>query len=193
MRIGTRVWVTGALATGLAVLGCSSSGTPSGPTGGPVAGAQDTHCDLPDGGVAAQVTHLSTCNLPVQDAGPTVYGATNYNSEANDDDCKYHVAFTVTPVRENTNVTFTVTATTLIDGLPATGTNTLAEVFLNDTHPARNSGQKTTEQAGGVYQIGPIQFDLPGQWTVRFHLHEECQDQTADSPHGHAAFFIAVP
>ncbi len=157
-----------------------------------MSGAQDFHCDLPDGGIMTQVTDLSTCHLPV-DAGTADYGPTNYNSQANDDDCKYHVSFTVTPVRENTNVTFTVTATTLADGHPATGTNMIAEVFLSNTHPAPNSNQQTTEQPGGIYQIGPILFDAPGEWTVRFHLHEECQDETADSPHGHAAFYIQVP
>src|SRR5271165_55833 len=139
MRIDVKMAVIGAFATGFALLGCSSSG-PTGPVGGPVSGPMDTHCDLPDGGLQTQVTHLSTCNLPVQDAGPTDYGATMYNSEGNDDDCKYHVAFTVTPVQKNINVTFTVTATTLVDGLPATGANTHAEVYLNDTHPAPNSG-----------------------------------------------------
>jgi hypothetical protein len=191
MRTDMKALSVGAIAAALAVFGCSTSD--SGPTGGPVAGAQDTHCDLPDGGLQAQVTHISTCNLPVQDAGPTVYGATMFNSEANDDDCKYHVGFRVSPVRQNTNVTFTVTATTLVDGQPATGADVIAEVFLNDTHPAPNSGQKTVESLGGLYQVGPIQFDSPGQWTVRFHLHQNCQDQTPDSPHGHAAFFIAVP
>ena len=158
-----------------------------------MAGPADTHCDLPDGGVFAQVTHLSVCNLPVQDAGPTDYGATMYNSAADDDDCKYHVAFTVSPVQKNLNVTFTVTATTLIDGLAATGADVLTETFLNDTHPAPNSGTTTTESPPGTYSIGPVLFDESGQWMVRFHLHENCQDQTADSPHGHAAFFISVP
>ena len=96
-------------------------------------------------------------------------------------------------MRRNQNVTFTVTAVTKVDGLPATGANILAEVFLNDTHPAPNSGQATSEMPGGVYDIGPIVFDAMGQWTVRFHLHEDCQDATDDSPHGHAAFYIEVP
>lgn len=169
------------------LLGCGSS-TPSGPPGGPVAGAQDVHCN----GVPPQVVDLSSCNLNA-DAGAPDYGPTNYNSSADDDDCKYHVSFTQTPIYENTNVTFTVTATYLTDGGPATGANTITEVFLNDTHPAPNSGTTTTESPAGVYTIGPILFDAAGQWTVRFHLHENCQDATDDSPHGHAAFFMAVP
>jgi hypothetical protein len=140
----------------------------------------------------AQVVDLSTCHLTA-DAGTTVYGSTQYNSEGNDDDCKYHVKFTETPVRRNENVSFTVTAATLADGHPATGANIEAEVFLSDTHPAPNSGQATTEKSGGVYDVGPIKFDAAGRWTVRFHLHEDCQDATEDSPHGHIAFYIDVP
>jgi hypothetical protein len=181
----------GTLAAVLTLLGCSSSGV-TGPTGGPVSGAQDTHCDLPDGGIRAQVVNLASCHLNA-DAGAPDYGPANFNSEANDDDCKYHLSFTVTPVQEKLNTTFTVTAKTLADGLPATGADIIAEVFLNDVHPAPNSNTQTTEEAGGVYQIGPIVFDSAGQWTVRFHLHEDCQDATDDSPHGHAAFFISVP
>ncbi len=171
--------------------GCGSSDQ-SGPTGGPVAGAEDQHCTLPDGGVRSQAVDLSTCHAAV-DAGTPDYGPTLYNSEANDDDCKYHVKFTATPVRRNQNVTFTVSANTLADGQPAPGANIDAEVFLNDTHPAPNSGQQTTEKPGGVYDVGPIKFDAAGRWTVRFHLHEECQDSTEDSPHGHVAFYIDVP
>jgi hypothetical protein len=103
------------------------------------------------------------------------------------------VKFTATPIRRDQNATFTVTATTLADGHPATGANIDAEVFLNDTHPASNSGQGTTEKAGGIYDVGPIKFDAAGRWTVRFHLHEDCQDSTEDSPHGHVAFYIDVP
>jgi len=183
--------IVGGFGVTLAILGCSSN-TPTGPVGGPVTGPADTHCALPDGGQVAQVVDLSSCNLAA-DAGAPDYGPTNYNAEADDDDCKYHVSFTQTPVQENANVTFTVTAVYLTNGQPATGANTLTEVYLNDTHPAPNSGTATTETSPGVYSIGPIVFDEPGQWTVRFHLHENCQDATDDSPHGHAAFFISVP
>jgi hypothetical protein len=181
-----------ALSLLIAVTVGACSGGNSGPTGGPVTGPVDQHCMLPDGGVRAQVTDLSTCHLS-EPPGTPDYGPTLYNSEADDDDCKYHVKFTATPVRRNQNVTFTATATTKADGQPATGANVLAEVFLSDTHPAPNSGQATTERPGGVYDVGPIVFDQMGTWTVRFHLHEDCQDTTADSPHGHVAFYIAVP
>jgi hypothetical protein len=146
----------------------------------------------PRAGIAPQATDLSTCHASV-DAGTPDYGPTIYNSSGDDDDCKYQVIFTSTPIRRNQNVTFTVTAKTLTDLQPATGANILAEVFLTDTHPAPNSGQATTEKSGGIYDVGPIKFDAAGRWTVRFHLHEDCQDSTEDSPHGHVAFYIDVP
>jgi hypothetical protein len=59
-------------------------------------------------------------------------------------------------------------------------------------HPSPSTGS-TTETSPGVYQIGPIVFDQPGQWTVRFHLYGSCFDLAPDSPHGHAAFFVQVP
>jgi hypothetical protein len=53
------------------------------------------------------------------------------------------------------------------------------------------------ELGNGTYKVGPIQFKnpLPGasKWIVRFHFNACCSDAPADSPHGHAAFFVSVP
>jgi hypothetical protein len=174
-----------------AVVACS--GGDEGPTGGPVSGTADVHCRESDGGVKVQHISASSCLPEPGDGGTVGYGPTLYNAEADDDDCKYHVRFTNTAVRRNSNVNFTVTAAVKETGAPATGAKISAEVYLNETHPAPNTGQRTTEQSGGTYVVGPIQFDQPGQWTVRFHLHEDCSDEPEDSPHGHVAFFISVP
>ena len=188
MTHGVRVRVhLATLAFGLALaIGCGSS-EGEGPTGGAVSGPADTHC-----AGMSQAVDLSVCHANVPPGDPD-YGPTVYNAEADDDECKYHVKFTATPIRRDQNVTFTVTATTLADHQPAPGANIDGEVFLNDTHPAPNSGQQTTEKSAGVYDVGPIKFDAAGRWTVRFHLHHDCQDSTEDSPHGHVAFFIEVP
>jgi hypothetical protein len=164
----------------------------SGPAGGPVAGPVDAHCTLADGGMQAQPLNPASCHL-TGGIGTVDYGPTLHGSEADDDDCKYHVSFTSTPVYENTNVTFTLVATEKATGKPATGANLVAEVFLSATHPAPNSGQKATESPPGTYQIGPVRFDAKGQWTVRFHLREECTEASTDSPHGHVAFYLQVP
>ena len=179
----------------------------NGTYGGPVLGAADNHCfQLPDGGspggpMAVQTTAQSSCTPTGIDAGPPTgptYGPTMYNASSNDDDCKYVVGYSSTPIQQGTNVTFTVTAIKTADGTPATGAMQGTafpgiEVFLNDHHPAPNTNPSATEVQPGVFTTGPIRFDAPGQWTVRFHFHEECEDLLPDSPHGHAAFFVNVP
>ena len=162
----------------------SSSGADAGQTGGPVTGQADTHCQAPDGAMNQQPTSQAACNpdlgtADLSGSGGATYGGTLYNAEGNDDDCKYHVKFTVSAVRQNQDVTFTVTPTSRVDGKPVTGAQIRAEVFLSDTHPAPNAATKTTEQSG-VYTIGPVHFDAAGRWTVRFHLFEDCADVAGD-------------
>ncbi len=193
----------------------SSGGTAdAGPGGGPVSGAQDAHCKA-DGGVTQSVSaascHPGDGGAP-DDAGAggdgggggITYGDTEFNAEGDDDDCKYHVKWSATSVRQGADVTFTVTVTTKdaasspMRPLPGEGTGGLipvrAEVYLNDTHPGPNTKQTSAETSTqGTYTVGPIRFDASGNWTVRFHFHESCEDTRDDSPHGHAAFFVQVP
>ncbi|HTO98110.1 MAG TPA: hypothetical protein VMK66_13765 [Myxococcales bacterium] len=159
-----------------------------------MSGPVDTHCTLPDGGTIAQEVNQASCAGSGGDAGVADYGDTLYNSEGDDDDCKYHVRFSNSDIEQNKDVNFTVVATVKAPpGGAATGANIIAEVFLNDTHPAPNSGQHVTESPPGTYNVGPIRFDAAGRWTVRFHLHEDCADEAEDSPHGHVAFYLDVP
>jgi hypothetical protein len=179
----------------------STTPTPTpdaGPTGGPVSGAKDAHC-----GSKVQPTSQDACHPDAgapqddggaDDAGDTpAYGPTMYNDEADDDDCKYHVKWSADAIRQGSDVTFTVIATAKSDGKPLTGSPVRAEVYLNDTHPAPNTKQASKETTAGTYSVGPIRFDQPGQWTVRFHFFENCVDLLDTSPHGHAAFFVSVP
>jgi hypothetical protein len=121
------------------------------------------------------------------------YGCTMYNAEGDDDDCKYHVSWKSTAVKENAGVTFYVTATRRADGQPATGADVQLEVYLNPYHPTPSLNIPNTESPGGNYKVGPVVFDAAGTWTVRFHFYEMCSDVPDDSPHGHAAFYVAVP
>jgi len=175
----------------------------NGPTGGPVSGPVDGHCYvLPDGGFPGgsfqpQAVSQASCFVGA-DGGvepPPSYGATHANSASADDDCKYLVGWWSTPIQQGVNVTFYVSVAYALDGTPMTGAaaNSIAEVFLNSSHPAPNSSQVTAEVSPGLYSIGPIRFDKSGQWTTRFHFNEECYDVASDSPHGHAAFFVNVP
>jgi hypothetical protein len=133
------------------------------------------------------------------------YGETLYNKSGVDDDCKYDVSWTSTPVRKGESVTFTVTATSKSSGEPlekiaaqATGAVALSRVEpyvpCDPTHvpPRADLTAQIKETAPGVFSVGPIVFDESGRWVVRFHFYEECVDSET-SPHGHAAFFVDVP
>ena len=181
----------------LVAIAVASACSSEGPTGGTVLGPLDTHCTLADGGVMAQETDPAACHPDSgkHDAEMAVYGPTQYNAEGDDDDCKYHVKFSSTPIRQRQDVNFTVTATRTTDGTLVTGANiiTIPDVFLSETHPAPNTSRKTSEGPTGTYKVGPLRFDAPGRWTIRIHLYEECADVLETSQHGHAAFYIDVP
>jgi hypothetical protein len=178
-------------------------------------GPADDHC----ASSAAQPTDAAACFIDdagasdpdAGDAGassePCAYGDTQFGQEGDDDDCKYHVAWTSTPICEGAGgVIFTVTATNLTDGTAATGIPhgivtepfipSIADAACDDrtTHPGPSTGGLLVEtpSGSGIY-VGSVVFDAPGDWTLRFHLHEECFDVLPDSPHGHIAFHIAVP
>jgi hypothetical protein len=193
------------------VAACSSSsnnndaGASCSTSGGPVSGAADTHCAAVDGG-APIVQPVSASSCFVDAAAPTdaaaddggtpdnPYGPTLIGAEGDDDDCKYHVKWTASPICTGADVTFTVSVTVKATGKPMTGAPVNPEVFLSETHPAPSSHPTSNEtQTAGTYTVGPVRFDKSGNWTVRFHFNEQCSDLSPDSPHGHAAFFVSVP
>jgi hypothetical protein len=151
-----------------------------------------------DGGTGADAGPPPTPGLCGENGGG--YGGTMVGTEGDDDDCKYHVSYTVSPLCENSGTYFVVTASYLTrNGAPLTGASPFAELCLNNTHPGPNidssppeGQQQVVEGPPGTYTIGPVQFDAPGKWTVRFHFNEFCCDADG-SPHGHAAFFVNVP
>jgi YtkA-like len=184
-----------AMVAAVLALGCGSStpSAPTGPAGGMVMGAADVHCTT-SAGMTVQPTNASSCTSSAPSSGPVVCGDQMYGNDGDDDDCKYHVQWTSTPIYENTAVSFTVTVTKLADnGAPVTGANTSVEAFLSIVHPAPPLKQTKTEMPPGTYAVSPVQFDAPGRWTVRFHFFETCDDTLPDSPHGHAAFYVDVP
>ena len=149
-----------------------------------VVAAEDAGGSTGDGGDAGNSDGGAT---DTPDYGPTLSG-----SEGDDDDCKYHVKWQSTAVSENADVTFQIIATVKKDNSPLAGAKPYAEIYLNETHPAPNTPVATTETMPGTYTIGPVRFDQPGNWNVRFHFDDQCNDSET-SPHGHAAFFVKVP
>jgi hypothetical protein len=144
-------------------------------------------------GTTTDASVQTDAGAPTSDYGPTMYG-----SAGNDDDCKYYVSWISTPIQEHVDTYFTVTAVRLADMKPATCAGIIPDVSLVpadggiSTHGLPGT-PPSPEIMPGVYKVGPLPFDAPGTWTVRFHLYEECSDNPEDSPHGHAAFFVNVP
>jgi hypothetical protein len=169
-------------------------------TGAPATGSNDpNHCKSDAGTDIKQAT--GKCQKDSSSAAPPTpgsdagsgYGATLYGTSGDDDDCKYHVAYTVPPICENEGVTFHATVTNTVDGKPTTGAYPYLEYTLDELPTASTVTQSYKETSPGVYDVGPIVFDRPGKWTARFHFFEDCSDAPDDSPHGHVAFYIQVP
>ena len=169
------------------------AGTATGGDGGRDAGAAaGGHAG--DGGRDAR----GGADADVGSADSSDYGPTLYGSAANDDDCKYFISWVATPIQQNTDTYFTVTAIRLADGKPASCAGIRPDISLSLTHGVPAPRDPAVEVAPGVYKVGPIRFDTAGNtpghyWTVRFHLYEECSDSREDSPHGHVAFYVKVP
>jgi hypothetical protein len=135
-----------------------------------------------------------------------------FGQEGDDDDCKYHITWSSTPICEQPgSVTFTLKATRKSDGSALTGACTSTEVFATTpgdqdastycdsfSHHASPSFGPMKETDPGTY-VGAVAFDkipadagAPGAWTVRFHFFEGCTDLPT-APHGHGAFHVTVP
>jgi hypothetical protein len=208
--------VLGALGAGIvAVLAActSSSATPSttcSDGGAAARGAADTHC-----AGKAQPTDVASCHPDVavgDDGGPAgddggggddagdigncgdpAYGATMFGNHGGDDDCKYDVTWSAPPICEGQPIIFTVTVKSMTDQSAVTGANVTPDVVLNCNHATPAQAAPSPETPSGTYKVGPVVFDKPGRWVVRFHIHGECADLLPTSQHGHAAFWVDVP
>jgi hypothetical protein len=165
--------------------------------------------------MTVQSVDPASCHVTSDGAVPAStcsYGETLFGQEGPDDDCKYHVAWTSTPICEGgAGVVFTLVATYLGTDQPLTGAQTNIEYYIpkvSDAGPDAGYCDDQTTHLGptlgtmGLYQmtettpgtyVGQIKFDAPGEWTLRFHFDESCDDVADTSPHGHAAFHITVP
>jgi hypothetical protein len=120
----------------------------------------------------------------------------HYGNKAPDDDCKYDTSFTTTCLEVGKNVTVSLVLRQRATGNPGNGAvPDSPEIFLADkpSHISPSNAIKSVEGPLGTYQIGPIVFDQPGRWVIRFHYFETCSDLPADSPHGHVAYYVDVP
>jgi hypothetical protein len=194
---------------GLFITGCSTddakTATSTGCTtqGGAVPGQADGHCSESGKAIVQEVNQAScqgsagsgTSDAGTEDAAapPEEEAAVLFGNEGDDDDCKYHVKWSSSPICSTEPVTFELTLTNKTTNAPVTGAQPDIDAFLSDTHVAPNSGTKVTETQPGTYTIGPVRLDAAGKWTIRFHFFETCSDAPEDSPHGHVAFYVQVP
>jgi hypothetical protein len=112
-----------------------------------------------------------------------------YGMQGDDDDCKYHVTWSSTPICEGPAP---VSAAEVFTTTPLDAGGDAGYCDNQSSHEDMNNHfGAMTENPPGTY-TGPIYFDKPGAWTVRFHFNENCND-VAGSPHGHAAFHVTVP
>jgi hypothetical protein len=177
--------------------GCYADASTAGDDGGG-GGGGDAAIDAPaDAAPADAATDAAPSDAGgdgnIGNCGDDRYGPTMYGTSGGDDDCKYDVSWTSTPICRNQPVYFTVTAKNRTDESPLTGANAIPDVVLNCAHPIPNVPPPSQETMPGIYTVGPIMFDMPGRWVFRFHFHEECMDFSPESPHGHAAFYVDVP
>jgi hypothetical protein len=153
------------------------------------------------GGSSAGSAGTADCNLS-HDSG---YGDNLYNGSGDDDDCKYHVTWSATPIQKNQPFTLTITATNKTTGAPletiaAQEPGKLAlsriEPFMpcEPSHLAPTSDYEApvTQIGPGKFTVGPVVFDESGRWVIRYHFYEECFNNVT-TPHGHIAFFVQVP
>ena len=154
--------------------------------------------ELPSGGAGG----VTDCNF-AHDAG---YGDPLYNDSGDDDECKYHMSWTSTPIQKNQPFTVMVKATNLQTGAPLAnlpdqepGTVALSRIepFVpcDPVHLPPTStleGQHVTETGPGEFSVGPLVFDESARWEMRFHFYGDCFNNSA-TPHAHIAFFVDVP
>jgi hypothetical protein len=171
--------------------GASGSGGSGAPPDGGSAGAKDAGSGGTSGGDAA------ACGGPVPSSMPDTHCATpdggrgdsvppHNGNEADDDNCLYHMKFTVPCIQRNQNVSFTLDMKNLGTMTPATGAAPEIEATIGN-HPIPNSNPMTTEK-NGVYTIGPVRFDRMGRWTLTFHVYD-----SAPAKHSHVSFYLDVP
>ena len=192
-RSALRLAIAMALALA-ATAGCSSDSPPPPAQcmsdGGAVPGTAPDTCM----GMFTAVGMCMSADGGDVDAGaPEPLPDPNVGTSNNDDDCKYKVSFTYDCVQKGAPGTVFVVSlkSSTMNNAPVPGADAYVEAYLNANHPA-SGNTASTEPTDGTYRIGPVVFDQSGKWTVRFHFFPNCSD-VADSPHGHAAFFIDVP
>ena len=159
-------------------------------------GCSDTHCEW-DGGVLVRNADYASCGIaapdPSSDAQPSGGLAQMAGSLSLDDDlCEFHAVVAPECVAGPTALFFDAELSSAMGGAVPAGAKPYIEAFSSPTHLAPSVGD-STEMGTGLYRIGPVTFDVSGQWTVTIHFFSTCRDSLANSPHAHVTFTLLVP
>jgi hypothetical protein len=166
--------------------GSTGADSPSGVVIGPL----DNHCTGSDGGLTIQTVgvcqvidpttvpaNAASCNVSFDTAGgtgdggvvtSTDYGPTMYGSAGDDDDCKYYVSWTATPIVKNANTFFTVSALRLADMMPVSCAGVRPDVSLSISHGAPAPANPSTEIAPASTRSARSSSTPPGPGPCAF-------------------------
>jgi hypothetical protein len=169
-----------------------------GEAGGMVPGPADLHCMNVPPITVSQASCRTDAGAPPEGDGGEPEPPVQNNTEADDDDCKYHIRWTSTPIYRGMPVTFTVTVTNKANNTPIpfpanAGFEVAGVLASDDTVVLPNTSPMQMLGMNGMWTFGPVRFDNSGDWKITFHIREDCSDNEEDSPHGHATFLVRVP
>ena len=159
-------------------------------------GCSDTHCAW-DGGVLIRSANYAACGIaepdPTTDAQASSGLAEAAGALSLDDDlCEYHAFVLPDCAAGPRTLYFDVDLSTITGGAVPQGAKPYIEAFSSPIHLAPRV-DASTETMPGRYRIGPVTFDVPGQWTITLHFFGTCRDDQPMSPHAHVTFKLMVP
>jgi hypothetical protein len=158
-------------------------------------GCADTHCDW-DGGVLVRKADYAACGISAPDS-TTDAPATSELSEVpgvlslDDDQCEFHAFVVPECMGGPRTLYFDADLASMTGGVVPAGAKPYIEAFSSPVHIAPST-DTSTETTPGHYRIGPVTFDVPGQWTVTLHFFGTCRDDP-QSAHAHVTFTLDVP
>ena len=159
-------------------------------------GCSDTHCEW-DGGILARKADYAACGIAAPDPANDAQASSELTDvpgvlSLNDDLCEYH-AFVLPECSGGARtLSFDAELSPITGGVVPAGAKPYIEAFSSPVHVAPNT-DSSVEPTPGHYRIGPVTFDVPGQWTVTLHFFGTCRDSEPMSPHAHVTFELIVP
>jgi hypothetical protein len=159
-------------------------------------GCSDTHCDE-DGGVLIRPADYASCGIAAPDPTSDAQSSGGLMGTAgalslDDDQCEFHAVVVPECADGARALFFDADLSSMTGGPVPAGAKPYIEAFSSPTHLAPSAGSYT-EMTPGHYRVGPVTFDVSGQWTITLHFFGTCSDALPNSPHAHVTFTLDVP